>query len=100
MLNTKRITFQLPVITLLSDVINGLLGNGTNLMDLAGDVFGNETLIDNVVEHWNLTDPTGNGTSVTGEMKRAIKKASLWGSLSKNIMRLGDRTKGHHKSEL
>ena len=99
-LNSKRITFQYPVITLLSDVVNGFLGDKGSLLDIVGDVFGNETLVDNIVETWNLTDPTGNGTSITGDMKRSIQKASLWGSFGKNMLRLGDRTKQHHKSEL
>lgn len=69
-LNKKEIHFEVPVLTLVGDLLNGLLGSdgGTgSLVDALGGVVGNSTLVDNVVGHWNRGgNGNGNGNSNSG----------------------------------
>lgn len=91
-LNAKHIPYEIPVTTLLSSLVNGLMGDGkSDLLDLAGDLVGNKTLLDNILEHWNETNPTGNGESIGKKVKRVVPNASLmW-----NMIRLSNRVKKH-----
>ncbi|KAI1839237.1 hypothetical protein JX266_014552, partial [Neoarthrinium moseri] len=44
-LNTKRLTAYVPVITFLSDLINGFIGHSNkSVVDVVGQVFNNKTL--------------------------------------------------------
>lgn len=84
-LNTKRITFGVPVITVLSDVANGLLGGGDgSLIDVLGEAVGNATLFEHLLSHWETA--AGNETTTP-----SVKKRSVAGSLMLNMLRLGLR---------
>ncbi|KAG9258415.1 uncharacterized protein F5Z01DRAFT_643186 [Emericellopsis atlantica] len=101
-LAAKKIRARIPVIALIADVLNGFLSDdGSSLSELAGDVFGNQTLFDNILEHWGDDNPTGNGTALNSTtaalVREKLRKRSSWGSMALNVMRLGARTKKHHK---
>lgn len=86
-LNTKNIKFDVPVLTLLGDVLSGLLhsGNGsaTSLGDILYDVVGNSTMFENLLQNWNKTNtpsPRPNPTKA--------KRGSTW---KYNLLRMGLR---------
>jgi hypothetical protein len=62
-LNTKHIRFTAPVITLIGDVLGGLLdADQGSLLDIFGGAVGNTTLLEHVLGHWD-----GNGGGGTAE---------------------------------
>ncbi|KAH8657354.1 hypothetical protein BGZ61DRAFT_371347 [Ilyonectria robusta] len=89
-LNRKHIKFTIPVITILSDVVGGLLGaGGSNLLELVGGAIGNSTLFENLLDHWEDDGQGGSGSSTKSKTKRARTGRSLmW-----NALRLGFRMK-------
>lgn len=90
-LKDKRIPFQIPIITLLVDVFNGLTSSEGSLMDVFGDVFGNSTLLEQALHHWDAGNNSeeGDGASLRSKLKRSAPKASLaW-----SIMNLGTRAR-------
>ncbi|KAH6659311.1 hypothetical protein BKA67DRAFT_544101 [Truncatella angustata] len=65
-LNNKRVKSYVSVIKLASDLINSLTGGGNaTIVDVLGEVVGNNTLIEQALSHWNST-----GTAATPKMKR------------------------------
>lgn len=72
-LRGRKFAASLSITKLLSVLVNGLVGHGSNgdLVRVVGDLFGNESFIDHVAGHWNITK---NGSSKdTGS-----KGSSLW----------------------
>jgi hypothetical protein len=102
-LNTKRIPIEIPVMTLLSDVLQGFLGDKGTLQDLAGDLLGNSSLIDNIMGHWNETSKGGGEDGGGGidlgdlgiDLKKKVKRVIPGASLIQNMMRLSKRVKKH-----
>ncbi|KPM40504.1 hypothetical protein AK830_g6046 [Neonectria ditissima] len=89
-LNKKRIKFQIPVITLLSDVVGGVLGSDqASLLDILGSAVGNSTLFEHLLDHWETTGQAGNSTSTRSVVKRSKAGRSwMW-----KLIRLGIRSK-------
>ncbi|RFN48460.1 hypothetical protein FIE12Z_7269 [Fusarium flagelliforme] len=60
-LNKKHIPFTVPVISLLGDVVGGLLdADQGSLVNIFGGAVGNSTLLEHVLGHW---DGSGGGSS-------------------------------------
>lgn len=69
-LNHRQLTVRGSVVTLIADVAAGLVAPGSNpgdsttmgsgFLGVVGDVFGNKTLLEGIVGHWNKTG-NGNG---------------------------------------
>ncbi len=92
-LNKKRIPFTIPVVSLLGDVLSGVLGAGPDnrsLLDIFGDAFGNTTMLQNILDHWGSTNQKTSNLTQRGLLKR--EKKSGWGS-KLNLLRLGMRFK-------
>jgi hypothetical protein len=87
-LKNKRIPFRIPVITLLVDVVSGLRNGGEgSLLDVIGEVFGNTTLLDQALHHWN---GSGNGSD-SASLRASLKRSSPKASLAWSMMKLGAR---------
>ncbi|KID94513.1 hypothetical protein MAJ_09506, partial [Metarhizium majus ARSEF 297] len=56
-LKGRKLTASLSITKLLSVLVNGLVGHGSDgdLVRVVGDLFGNESFIDHVAGHWNIT---------------------------------------------
>ncbi|RGP78298.1 hypothetical protein FLONG3_3613 [Fusarium longipes] len=93
-LNRKRIRFTVPVITLLGDVLGGLLdADQGSLLDIFGGAVGNTTLLEHVLGHW---DGNGGG-GATEKMARGLFGRSGGGkprSWMWSLMKLGLTRKG------
>ncbi|KAH7129855.1 hypothetical protein B0J13DRAFT_509178 [Dactylonectria estremocensis] len=89
-LNKKHIGFTIPVITLLSDVVGGILGaDQGSLLDIFGGAIGNSTLFEHLLEHWEEGNQAGNKTAVRSISKRKKGGRSwMW-----SLLKLGLRTK-------
>ena len=98
-LNNRQVTTSVGVVTLLSDVVSGLVGSGnsnTTIIDALEQVLGNNTLIKNIGDRLkaqgspgNSSGPAANATHVASLLKRATPQDSLmW-----NMLRLGMRMK-------
>ncbi|KAF4463118.1 hypothetical protein FALBO_10059 [Fusarium albosuccineum] len=89
-LNKKHIKLAVPVITLLGDVVGGLLGaDQGSLLDIFGGAIGNSTLFEHLLAHW---DGEGSGRNETS--KRSLEKRSkASGHWMLNLLRLGLRTR-------
>ncbi|KAI0378165.1 hypothetical protein F5Y04DRAFT_164440 [Hypomontagnella monticulosa] len=87
-LNKRRVTSTIPVVKLASDLIASFT-NGTevNLPALLDDVFGNSTLIEEVLSHWNTT---GNSNS-TAQVRRSLPsiRRSVFGPSAWSLFKLG-----------
>ncbi|KAF4340279.1 hypothetical protein FBEOM_5790 [Fusarium beomiforme] len=88
-LNYKHIPFTFPVITLLGDVIGGLMdGNSGSLLDVLGTSIGNTTLLEHVLGHWDNNGegaPSNNtARSLVERSKTRAPKAWMW-----SLLRLG-----------
>lgn len=67
LLNPKRLTAPIPILTLLSSALNGFvggLGGSGDALDSIGSVFGNKTFIQGLLDNW-------------GTGKDAVKNAEL-----------------------
>ncbi|KAM5349745.1 hypothetical protein ACJ41O_006250 [Fusarium nematophilum] len=89
-LNNKHLGFTIPVITILSDVVGGMLGaDQGSLLDIFGGAIGNSTLFEHLLDHWDADGQEGDGTRTAFKGKRANAGRSwMW-----NILRLGLRAK-------
>ncbi|KEY67061.1 hypothetical protein S7711_04735 [Stachybotrys chartarum IBT 7711] len=88
---TKSLLVQIPIVRLLGDVINSVLDGGQeSLVDAFGDVFGNATLFDHIMDHWDEYDGP---TNITDVFSRKQKRAAPSLSLMMNMLRLGMRLK-------
>lgn len=94
-LNNRRLTTSMSVIQLLSDVLNGVMGGGSaSIIDVFGDIFGNNTFIQHIVDHWNTTKITGNSTNNGSILKKRNdpKEALMWNMLKVGLkMKLNQR---------
>ncbi|EXK36244.1 hypothetical protein FOMG_09439 [Fusarium oxysporum f. sp. melonis 26406] len=91
-LNYKHIRFTFPVITLLGDVLGGLLdANQGSLLDIFGTSIGNSTLLEHVLGHWdnNGEGGTSNKTarSLMERSKTRAPKAWMWSLLKLGLTR-------------
>jgi hypothetical protein len=71
-LSTKTLTAKVPVISLVADFIQAFLGGKGqgSLKDIIGDVFGNSTLLNQILQNFNETQNEGGN----GKTTRAVKK--------------------------
>jgi hypothetical protein len=94
-LNKRSLTTSMSVITLLSNVLNGIMGGGSaSIINVFGDVLGNNTFLHNIVDHWNTTKITGNSTGNASNLKRRLdpKEALMWTMLKLGLkMKLDQR---------
>ncbi|XEV07406.1 hypothetical protein FSHL1_012693 [Fusarium sambucinum] len=93
-LNKKHIRFTFPVITLLGDVLGGLMdGDQGSLLNIFGGAVGNTTLLEHVLDHWNESGGGGTADKVArGLFARANSgksKSWMW-----SLMKLGLTRKG------
>jgi hypothetical protein len=90
-LNQKYIGFTVPVISLLSDVVGGLLGVGQgSLLEIFGGALGNSTLFEQLLGHWGDGNQASNSTTSRSILKRSNGKRP-W---MYNLLKLGLRNKG------
>lgn len=83
-LNKKRVTSYVSIIKLASDVINSLTGGGSaSVVDLLGEVLGNNTLIEQALSHWNP-----NGTAIATNARRSTPHG-ISGRRALNLLKLG-----------
>ncbi|KAK9776814.1 hypothetical protein AB5N19_10692 [Seiridium cardinale] len=88
-LNNKRVTSYVSVIKLASDVINSLTGGGNaSLVDVLGEVIGNNTLIEQALSHWNTT-----GTAAATKVRRHTP-LGISGPRALNLLKLGMKMTG------
>ncbi|KAF4951246.1 hypothetical protein FSARC_12973 [Fusarium sarcochroum] len=93
-LNNKHIRFTVPVITLLGDVIGGLLDSDQgSLLDIFGGAVGNTTLVEHILNHWEGDGQEQPGDkTVRGLMKRSKEGRSrswMWSLLKLGLTRKG-----------
>ncbi|KAF5556511.1 hypothetical protein FNAPI_5736 [Fusarium napiforme] len=96
-LNNKHIRFTFPVITLLGDVLGGLLdANQGSLLDIFGTSIGNSTLLEHVLGHWDNNGEGGSSSSsssnntarsLTERSKTRAPKAWMWSLLKLGLTR-------------
>lgn len=99
-LNNKAIPFTIPAITFLVDVVSGVLAGGTDgsqspLLDTLGQVLGNSTLFEHLLDHWEELDGNQNGTASPGMTKKraaAARATKLGRTIRANLFRLGLRS--------
>ena len=85
-LNRKRIPFTISVISLLGDVLSGILGAGNrSLLDMFGGAVGNTSILENILDHWNGEKQQSRNSTQRGLMKRQ-KTSSAW---KLNLLKLG-----------
>lgn len=93
-LNNKHIPFTFPVISLLGDVLGGLLdADQGSLLNIFGGAVGNSTLLEHVLGHWD-GDNVGNTAKTAtrglfGRSKGGKPKSWMW-----SLMKLGLTRKG------
>lgn len=90
-LGRRPLTTSISVITLISDVLAGFLGGGgTSIVNALGDVVGNNTFLQNVIDNYNHTQSMKKASKPTLLAKRAPnpKDALMW-----NMLKLGLRMK-------
>ncbi|CAG9990073.1 unnamed protein product [Clonostachys byssicola] len=89
-LNQKHIGFTVPVVSLLSDVIGGLLGvDQGSLLNIFGGALGNSTLFEQLLGHWGDGNQATNNTTTRSILKRGKGKRP-W---MYNLLKLGLRNK-------
>uniref|UniRef100_A0A0D2YAU2 Uncharacterized protein n=1 Tax=Fusarium oxysporum (strain Fo5176) TaxID=660025 RepID=A0A0D2YAU2_FUSOF len=72
-LNYKHIRFTFPVITLLGDVLGGLLdANQGSLLDIFGTSIGNSTLLEHVLGHWDNNGEGGSSNKTARSLMERI----------------------------
>ncbi|KAG5952836.1 hypothetical protein E4U53_007768 [Claviceps sorghi] len=90
-LGRKPLTTSISVISLLSDVLSGFLGGGaSSIVDALGDVVGNNTFLQHVMNNYNHTQSVKKSSSPSLLSKRAPnpKDALMW-----NMLKMGLRMK-------
>ncbi|KAK6220859.1 hypothetical protein LQW54_001778 [Pestalotiopsis sp. IQ-011] len=88
-LNNKRVTSYTSVVKLASDVINSLTGGGSaSIVDVLGEVVGNNTLIEQAIGHWNATE------SATSRKAKKAVTLGLSGPRAMNLLKLGMKLTG------
>lgn len=90
-LNRKRIPFTLSVISLLGDVLGGILGaDRGSLLDIFGEAVGNTTLFDNLLDHWSSSSGDGKDQSMRRSLTKKQKGGRSW---MINLLKLGLRAR-------
>lgn len=85
-LNKKRIRFTVPVISLLGDVLGGVLGaDQGSLLDIFGEAVGNTTLLEGILGRWDNTNQKNSNSTKSSLLKRQ-KSSQAW---KLNLLRLG-----------
>ena len=85
-LNRKRIPFTVSVVSLLGDVLSGILGaDNRSLLDIFGEAIGNTTMLENILDRWDSSDLQSSNSTQRGLMKR--RKSSFAWKL--NLLKLG-----------
>ncbi|KAI1251775.1 hypothetical protein MGN70_006344 [Eutypa lata] len=86
-LNKRRVTSMISLMKLGSDLINSFTGsNQASLTDLIDNLFGNSTLIDDILGHWNTTANSGTSEK-RGPQAAAARSSKL------NLLKLGMKMK-------
>lgn len=76
-LNQKHIGVTVPVISLLSDVVGGILGaDQSSLLDIFGGAIGNSTLFEQLLGHWEEGSQGSNSITTRSVLKRGKGKRS------------------------
>ncbi|KAK3313341.1 hypothetical protein B0H66DRAFT_565916 [Apodospora peruviana] len=101
-LNNKNIPFTIPVMTLLVDVLSGVLAGGgegsqSPLLDTLGQVIGNTTLFEQMLDHWEEVSGNGGQVNETASAGAVVKRAmggtkKLGRTIRTNLFRLGLRS--------
>jgi len=85
-LNKKRIRFTIPVISLLGDVLGGVLGaDQGSLLDIFGEAVGNTTLLEGILGRWDNMNQKNSNSTKSSLLKRQ-KSSQAW---KLNLLRLG-----------
>jgi len=97
-LSKKRITFYVPVVTLLGEVVSGLLnsegsadGSTPPLLDVLGDVVGNSTLFETLLQHWDGNEAGGNNNKARDMGVKKLSAKKMKRSIQMDLLRLGLR---------
>ncbi|TPX11498.1 uncharacterized protein E0L32_007709 [Thyridium curvatum] len=96
-LNNRRIFSEMPVITLASQILGGLLTNGNGdgppLLDVLGDMVGNKTFVEEVLHKFNSTGAlTGLNATKSGG-KPNHKRRSL--PMALNLFKMSMKMRKH-----
>lgn len=97
-LNSKHIPFELPIMSLLSSLLKGLMADDkSSLTDFVGELTGNSTLLENMLDHFNKTDLADleGGDDGSKDSGKKVKRGGSNVSLMWNMLRLSRRTKRH-----
>lgn len=103
-LNAKKLTFSISIVTLISEFLSGLVnsgsggtGTGSSIIDVLGDVLGNSTFLTNAIDHWNLTAAArragAGANSIEDLTKLNAKRAAARGSMVWSMLKLGMKLK-------
>ncbi|KAI1477507.1 hypothetical protein F4774DRAFT_388497 [Daldinia eschscholtzii] len=88
-LNNRRVTSTIPVTKLMGDLIGSFTnGSQVNIPDILDDVFGNSTLIQEVMSHWK-----SKGNDKGEKPKRSLPSVDrgVFGSSALTLLKLGMR---------
>jgi hypothetical protein len=91
-LKGKKLTFHVPLLTLLGNVLSGVLDSedSGSLLGVFGDVFGNTTLFEHIIDRWDSNVPSN---TTSGNMHAKLKRSSPKASLAMSMLKLGLRSK-------
>ncbi|OTB18710.1 hypothetical protein K445DRAFT_19314 [Daldinia sp. EC12] len=88
-LNNRRVTSTIPVTKLMGDLIGSFTnGSQVNIPDILDDVFGNSTLIQEVMSHWKSK---GNGKGEKPKRSLPSVDRGVFGSSALTLLKLGMR---------
>lgn len=90
-LQGKELTFHIPILTLLGNVLSGLLEGGDtgSLLGVFGEVFGNATLFEHIIDRWDSSVPNN---ATAGNVHAKLKRSSPKASLALSMLKLGMRS--------
>ncbi|KAI0477339.1 hypothetical protein GGR56DRAFT_402696 [Xylariaceae sp. FL0804] len=80
-LNNKQVSSTTPIVKLLGDVVSSFTGggggvSGASLTTLVGDVFGNSTLLEDILDNWNTTSTTTTSASTSSSNSTVTRRSS------------------------